>query len=256
MGQNRENIKQCLMQCIRTCAYAPRENPLKQINSTKMTEYILWLLGADPIIPNSNDERSSGGVISLHEQLAFDILFEIDAHPEADQVRVLSRILSILQVKAENQHNLKQYKVLIEHLLNRIKNKASIKYLEKFRAKIEKIELNVDLKLNEEELVELENRRRVKVEEIAQEHLSYLSDSEKEEIEQKFGVELIHQSGNEDESVGNNEEAAVNERKRKLRTKKQLRTDQNISILAESEASVETTNEHNRSRNSNSNKDK
>merc|ERR1712228_695568 len=206
MGQNRENIKQCLMQCIRTCAYAPRENPLKQINSTKMTEYILWLLGADPIIPNSNDERSSGGVISLHEQLAFDILFEIDAHPEADQVRVLSRILSILQVKAENQHNLKQYKVLIEHLLNRIKNKASIKYLEKFRAKIEKIELNVDLKLNEEQLVELEDRRKIKVSEIAQKHLDYLSDSEKEDIEQTFGVQLIHEGNDESDDDDDDEE--------------------------------------------------
>merc|ERR1712129_349883 len=146
----------------------------------------------------------------------------------ADQVRVLARILSILQLNGENQHNLKQYKVLIDRLLDRIKNKASIKYLEKLKSKIEKLETNTDALLNDEELSELEAKRKIKVDEIAQEHLMYLSDSEKEEIEQRFGVELVDKDESEEEV-----ESSMATRKKQLRTTKQLRTDHsaNISIL-------------------------
>eukprot|EP01083_Nonionella_stella_P015196 42511_1 len=87
---NRQYIAQCLMKCIRTCAYAPKTNPLSQISTTKLTEYILWLLSADPLCdPLSARQQTISNIstVSIHEQLTFDILFEIDAHSEADQIK-------------------------------------------------------------------------------------------------------------------------------------------------------------------------
>eukprot|EP01084_Bolivina_argentea_P138577 243921_1 len=241
---NRQYIAQCLMPCIRTCAYAPRENPLSQISTTKLTEYILWLLCADPLTEKDTASRetvNTNDTISLHEQLAFDILFEIDAHPEADQVRVLSRILTILQLNEENQHNLKQYKVLMDKLSTGdvVKNKASVKYLNKFKAKIDKLETHASQELDEEELLQLEEWRKEKVEAIQQQHLGYLSDAEKEEIEQELGIELsqyrdvLQQSDDDTQSV--------------ISRKKQLRGKKHENV-EEFDAAATNTNQNNKAK--------
>merc|ERR1712013_976798 len=211
--------------------YAPKESALSQVNLTKMTEYVLWLLGADPLTHNANGNLTvnRSDTQSLHERLAFDILFEIDAHPEADQVRVLSRLLTILQFDAENQHNLKQYRVLCNKLLRPtvVTHKASRKYLQKVLTKLDKLEEAPTELLDADKLGALEVLRKRKVGRIQQElkDLLYLSDSEKRELEQELGIDLASESASVEPSV----ELAQPEKEVKRKVKK-LRAKQNASL--------------------------
>merc|ERR1712173_277050 len=111
-----------------------------------------------------------------------------------------SRILTMLEFDERNQHNLKQYKVLINNLLdNFVKNKASIKYLQKCLAKIDKIETHSSQQLDEQQLNELEEMRKNRVEEIQQEHLNMMTDEEKEELEQELGIDLTSSQNDNNE---------------------------------------------------------
>ena len=244
---NRQHIADCLMPCIRSCAYAPRESPLSQINTTKMTEYILWLLGADPLTEKDgarNQRVNASDPMSLHEQLCFDILFEIDAHPEADQVRVLSRILTILQLNEENQHNLKQYKVLCTKMLEKVKNKPSIKYLQKVLTKIDKLEVHPSQTLSDEVLLDLEEMRKQRVEQIQAEHLELMSDDEKEELEQEFGIDLTSSGEFEVDSRSD----SMTSRKKQLRTKQRHENISALPLVDENENSMSVEVEVNRNK--------
>merc|ERR1711972_761162 len=204
-----------------------------------MTEYILWLLGADPLTEKDgarNQRVNASDPMSLHEQLCFDILFEIDAHPEADQVRVLSRILTILQLNEENQHNLKQYKVLCTKMLEKVKNKPSIKYLQKVLTKIDKLEVHPSQTLSDEVLLDLEEMRKQRVEQIQQEHLELMSDDEKEELEQEFGVDLTSSGDFEPDSRS---ESGMTSRKKQLRTKHHQQNISTLPLVDEQSESIE-----------------
>ena len=205
--QNRETISQCIIHCIRVCCYAPRESPLSNVSLTKLTEYILWLLNADPLTNSKFAGKQSAlasDPLTIHESLAFDILFEIDCHPNKDSsVRPLARLLTILQLNSENPHNIKQYKVLANRIKGKVNDKNSIKFFDKFLGLLTKIDCKPNESLNEQVLANLEKITAEKIQEIEKEHLKYFDEEDEEELQEELDMSVENDSNSNDNDNGN-----------------------------------------------------
>jgi len=166
---NRKTIARCLMPCLRAVAYAPKDSALTTVPINKLTEYFLWLLEADPLTnPNAEQQTvEATDTMSFHESIAFDVLFEIEANIESSGVRNLCRVLSILTLDKKNQHNVKQYKVLLDRIVSKVGDKMGTKYLVKFRANLEVADAKPDENLDEDNLMKLDMWRAEQVESAA-----------------------------------------------------------------------------------------
>jgi len=180
---NRKTVANCLMPCLRAVAYAPRDSALNTVPINKLTEYFLWLLDADPLTnPDAKDQVvESTDTISFHEQIAFDVLFEIEANLESTGIRNLCRVLSLLNLSPKNGHNIKQYKVLLNRISSKVTDKMGAKYLAKFRVNLDTQDEKPEEDLDEEALQKLEERRAEKVETAVKELETWIQEQNEED---------------------------------------------------------------------------
>ena len=211
---HRKLISECIFHCVRVCCYAPQESPLYNVSLTKLTEYILWLLNADPLTSGDSAGKQNAlasDLLSIHESLAFDILFEIDAQPGIKQIQTLSRLLTILQLNRENPHNIKQYKVLADRIKTKIKDKNGKKYFEKFITMLDKLDSKPNESLSETQLKDLADLTKIKIQEIEKEHLKYLDEDDIAELEAELELSEENNNNNNNNNERNNSVNNANE---------------------------------------------
>ncbi|ETO29149.1 condensin complex subunit 3 [Reticulomyxa filosa] len=193
---NKQLVLSCLMPCIRTVVYAPKDSPLQQVSLSNMTDHFLWLLGADPLTNVSAALQTSqtGNPLTLHEELTFDILFEIEANPHCESVKALSKLLMRLELDAKNPHNIKQFKMLTQNIQSKIatsKDKLTKKWLHKFDEKLQTLDKNPEFELNAEQKQSFEDVRQQRIQRIIKEHLELMDEAERLIFTQEFGIDDV-----------------------------------------------------------------
>jgi len=160
----RQSVAKCIMPCLRAVAYSP---DLSDLSITNVAEFLLSLLTADPRAPNqlSNPVQPTDPN-SVHEDVAFDILFEIEANleTEGDKVLPMCKVLGILTVDANQEHNAKQYKVLLDRIMSKVTKKSALMHLKKFKETLKHADKKPDEELSPDKLLKLEERRKGAVE--------------------------------------------------------------------------------------------
>eukprot|EP01083_Nonionella_stella_P065978 173343_1 len=156
---HRKALQACLLPTLRTLAYAPVESPLRAVNAANVAQFILSLLQTDPD-PNAKQQSDEPAMpMTYHESLAFDICPEVLAAPRADSaVRVLCRVLAMLEFDPESQHNIKSFRELVRHMNREVVDKRALRYLGNIAARLVKMDKSPEEQLGEDKLLELENQ--------------------------------------------------------------------------------------------------
>jgi len=185
---NRELVAACLMPCLRTVAYASVDSPFCNVNITNFAEFMLSLLTEESINPKASKEniKSSADVFQVHQEVAFDILFEIEANMGNEDILPFCRVLAILIIDPKDQHNIKQYKLLVGRIMRKVKKKNCLQYLSRFNRMLLLADKNPEEKLSYGLLMELQDRRDKAVMKAKNEYKEYKetqrSDDEQEEV--------------------------------------------------------------------------
>jgi len=184
---NRELVAACLMPCLRTVAYASVDSPFCNVNITNFAEFLLSLLTDDSIKLKAFKEsgKSSVDIFQVHQDVAFDVLFEIEANMGNEDILPFCRVLAILTIDPNNQQNVKKYKILVDRIMKKVRKRNCLQYLSRFRGMLHIADKNPDESLSYGLLMELQDRRDRAVMKAKNEYKEYKDTqrSEDEEVE-------------------------------------------------------------------------
>jgi len=172
---NRELVAVCFMPCLRTISYANVDSPFCNVNIVSFAEFMLTLLTDDisELKKLEKKDKVSINIFKVHENVAFDVLFEIEAILDMDNILPFCRVLAILTINPNNQLNVKQYKLLLDRVMKKVKKKNCLFYLRRFGTMLQKADKKPDEKLSFTVIQELEDRKEKAVEKARQEYADY-----------------------------------------------------------------------------------
>merc|ERR1719419_979179 len=173
--KNRELVAVCFMPCLRTISYANVDSPFCNVNIVSFAEFMLTLLTDDisELKKLEKKDKVSVNIFKVHENVAFDVLFEIEAILDMDNILPFCRVLAILTINPNNQLNVKQYKLLLDRVMKKVKKKNCLFYLRRFGTMLQKADKKPDEKLTFTVIQELEDRKEKAVEKARQEYADY-----------------------------------------------------------------------------------
>lgn len=122
--------------------------------------------------------------VTIHENVAFDILFEIEVNLDKETVLPMCKVLGILTVDPSQQNNIKQYKVLLDRIMGKITKKSALVHLKKFKETLKLADSKPDHSLPADELLKLEERRKEGVRQAEEQIKAFLQTQEPEEDEE------------------------------------------------------------------------
>jgi len=158
---NRDLVAACLMPCLRTVAYASADSPFCNVNITNFAMFILSLLTEESMKSKLSKEsvKSSADVFQVHQEVAFDVLFEIEANMSSEDILPFCRVLAILTINPNDQPNIKQYKLLVGRIIRKVKKKNCLQYLNRFNKMLQLLDKRPEEKLSYGLLMDLQDRR-------------------------------------------------------------------------------------------------
>jgi len=164
--RNRKLVLKCFMPCLREVAYASASSPFSSANISMLAEFILSLLTVNPQTSLDITEMTVASAVHYgsHENIVFDVLFEIEASTEDEVALPFCRVLSILTIDAAQQQNIKQYKALLRGIMERVKKKKCLLHLRRFKDKLDKKDSSPEEELPDSVLQVLETRKNKAVE--------------------------------------------------------------------------------------------
>merc|ERR1719184_600671 len=159
--RNRDLVAACLMPCLRTVAYASADSPFCNVNITNFANFILSLLTDESMKSKLSKEsvKSSTDVFQVHQDVAFDVLFEIEANMGSEDILPFCRVLAILTINPNDQPNIKQYKLLVDRIIRKVKKKNCLQYLKRFKRMLHLLDKRPEDKLSYGLLMDLQDRR-------------------------------------------------------------------------------------------------
>ncbi|ELK06459.1 condensin complex subunit 3 [Pteropus alecto] len=131
---NQECFEEAFLPTLQTLASAPASSPLSEIDITNVAELLIDLTrpsGLNPQAKNSQDYQA----LTVHDNLAIKICNEILKCPFSPEIRVYTKSLSSLEL---SNSLAKDLLVLLNEILEQVKDRTCLRALEKIKIKLEK----------------------------------------------------------------------------------------------------------------------
>ncbi|KAM5339397.1 condensin complex subunit 3 [Glossophaga mutica] len=131
---NQECFEEAFFPTLQTLAKAPASSPLAEIDITNVTELLVDLTrpsGLNPQAKNSQDYQA----LTVHDNLAIKICNEILTCPCSPEIRIYTKALSSLELSSSLAKDLL---VLLDEILEQVKDRVCLRALEKIKIQLEK----------------------------------------------------------------------------------------------------------------------
>ncbi|KAK7466706.1 hypothetical protein BaRGS_00037193 [Batillaria attramentaria] len=129
---NQDLFEEAFLPTLRTILNAPATSPLSDINASNVADFLVELTHAQRLVTNQGNTTAVRDN-PCHDSIAVKVCNEILSNPDSFQLKVWTRVLNQLWLSPDNQTHLKDLSVLCQQMLEVVKEKQSIKALEKFQ---------------------------------------------------------------------------------------------------------------------------
>ncbi|KAM6150746.1 condensin complex subunit 3 isoform 2-T2 [Erethizon dorsatum] len=131
---NQECFEEAFLPTLQTLANAPASSPLAEVDITNVAELLVDLTrpsGLNPQAKSSQDYQA----LTVHDNLAIKICNEILTSPCSPEIRVYTKALSSLELSSNLAKDLL---VLLNEILEQVKDRTCLRALEKVKSQLEK----------------------------------------------------------------------------------------------------------------------
>ncbi|XP_065261188.1 condensin complex subunit 3 [Emys orbicularis] len=131
---NQECFEEAFLPTLRTLFNAPASSPLAEVDIANVSELLVDLTrpsGLNPQAKKSQDYQD----LTVHDSLAVKICNEILIDPTAPDVRIYAKALSSLEL---SKYFTKDLLVLLDEILEKVKDKLCQRVIEKFKINLSK----------------------------------------------------------------------------------------------------------------------
>ncbi|XP_045690451.1 condensin complex subunit 3 [Phyllostomus hastatus] len=135
---NQECFEEAFFPTLQTLVNAPASSPLAEVDITNVTELLVDLTrpsGLNPQAKNSQDYQA----LTVHDNLAMKICNEILTCPCSPEIRIYTKALSSLELSSSLAKDLL---VLLDEILEQVKDRVCLRALEKIKTQLEKGQTN------------------------------------------------------------------------------------------------------------------
>lgn len=129
---NQELVEEAFLPTLQTLFSAPVSSPLASVNINNVAELLVQLTNSKYLAKQGNSIDTTE-VASIHVSLSLAVANEILSDPEAPGVRVLCKILTMMDLTGCAQSTIKEMKVLTTRMIEVIEDSVSVKTLNKFQ---------------------------------------------------------------------------------------------------------------------------
>ncbi|XP_012864614.1 PREDICTED: condensin complex subunit 3 isoform X3 [Dipodomys ordii] len=131
---NQECFEEAFLPTLQTLANAPASSPLAEIDIMNVAELLVDLTrpsGLNPQAKNSQDYQA----LTVHDNLAVKICNEILTSPCSPEIRIYTKALNSLELSSSISKDLL---VLLNEILEQVKDRTCLRALEKIKIQLEK----------------------------------------------------------------------------------------------------------------------
>ncbi|XP_054855999.1 condensin complex subunit 3 isoform X2 [Eublepharis macularius] len=131
---NQECFEEAYLPTLRLLFNAPVSSPLSEVDASNVSELFVDLTRPSGLNQSSKASQDFQG-LTVHDNLAVKICNEILADPSAPEVRIYTKALSSLEL---NKDFTKDLLILLDEVLEVVKDKTCLRMIEKVRSKLNK----------------------------------------------------------------------------------------------------------------------
>uniref|UniRef100_A0A8C9UM24 Non-SMC condensin I complex subunit G n=1 Tax=Spermophilus dauricus TaxID=99837 RepID=A0A8C9UM24_SPEDA len=131
---NQECFEEAFLPTLQTLANAPASSPLAEVDITNVAELLVDLTRPSGLNPQAKDSQDYQA-LTVHDNLAVKICNEILTNPCSPETRVYTKALSSLELSSNIAKDLL---VLLNEILEQVKDRTCLKALEKIKIHLEK----------------------------------------------------------------------------------------------------------------------
>ncbi|KAL0596530.1 Condensin complex subunit 3 [Plecturocebus cupreus] len=131
---NQECFEEAFLPTLQTLANAPASSPLAEVDITNVAELLVDLTRPSRLNPQAKTSQDYQA-LTVHDNLAMKICNEILTSPCSPELRVYTKALSSLELSS---HLAKDLLVLLNEILEQIKDRTCLRALEKIKIQLEK----------------------------------------------------------------------------------------------------------------------
>ncbi|XP_046543346.1 condensin complex subunit 3-like isoform X2 [Haliotis rubra] len=131
---NQELFEEAFMPTLNTLLNAPTSSPLNEVNVGNVGDFLVQLVNSKLLVVNQNSQSlvtDNPG----HDHIAVLVCNAILSSPDSFSVKLWTRLLNQLDLSPDTQ--LKDMQVLCDQMLEVVKEKQSVKAVERFKASVE-----------------------------------------------------------------------------------------------------------------------
>ncbi|KAJ8399327.1 hypothetical protein AAFF_G00413650 [Aldrovandia affinis] len=126
---HQECLEESFLPTLQTLLYAPATSPLSEVDVSNVAELFIELTRPSALIQPSKDAGFQE--MSVHDSLAVRLFNEILKDPTAPEIRLYAKSLSSLQLSLEDSTAKKDLLLLLEEVLQAVKDKICLRAIEK-----------------------------------------------------------------------------------------------------------------------------
>nr|XP_012327784.1 condensin complex subunit 3 isoform X2 [Aotus nancymaae] len=131
---NQECFEEAFLPTLQTLANAPASSPLAEVDITNVAELLVDLTRPSRLNPQAKTSQDYQA-LTVHDNLAMKICNEILTSPCSPELRVYTKVLSSLELSS---HLAKDLLVLLNEILEQVKDRTCLRALEKIKIQLEK----------------------------------------------------------------------------------------------------------------------
>nr|XP_040148537.1 condensin complex subunit 3 isoform X2 [Ictidomys tridecemlineatus] len=131
---NQECFEEAFLPTLQTLANAPASSPLAEVDITNVAELLVDLTRPSGLNPQAKDSQDYQA-LTVHDNLAVKICNEILTNPCSPETRVYTKALSSLELSSNIAKDLL---ILLNEILEQVKDRTCLKALEKIKIHLEK----------------------------------------------------------------------------------------------------------------------
>uniref|UniRef100_A0A2K6EJL1 Non-SMC condensin I complex subunit G n=2 Tax=Propithecus coquereli TaxID=379532 RepID=A0A2K6EJL1_PROCO len=131
---NQECFEEAFLPTVQTLANAPASSPLAEIDITNVAELLVDLTRPSTLNPQAKNSQDYQA-LTVHDNLAIKICNEILTSPCSPEIRVYTKVLSSLELSSNLAKDLL---VLLNEILEQVKDRTCLRALEKIKIQLEK----------------------------------------------------------------------------------------------------------------------
>jgi len=136
-------VEEAFLPTLKTLFSAPVSSPLASVNINNVAELLVHLTNSKHLKKEGNSIDTTE-VSSIHASLSLAVANEILSCPEAPGVRILCKILPMMDLTGCAQSTVKEMKILTTRMIEEIEDGTSLKSLNKFHKTLKMITNSLD----------------------------------------------------------------------------------------------------------------